>query len=152
MDAKPSNSKCCFCINLRDGVIVIAVVHIFGALGVLYPIGAGILFWGYIIELIVGLMAGATLLYGAIKYNTTAIVIHIVLAVIEIINVLAVAVLLLIFAFGFGEPPLAAHIFLFSLVAAVIILIYFIVCVYKFYQEIKSGKHDSSLNHMAEII
>ena len=136
MAVEPTNSKCCCCIDLRNGVIVIAVLHILGALGVL----GYITFWGTIIELIVGLLAGTTLLYGAIKYNTTAIIIHIVLAVIEIINFLAVASLLLILAYGFGEPSLAYHIiFLGSPVVIGGILIYFIVCVYKFYKETKSG-------------
>ena len=107
MAVEPTNSKCCCCIDRRTGVIVIAVLHILVALGVLYPIGAmgaegQTMLWGPIIILTVGLMTGATLLYGAIKYNTTAINIHIVLAVIEIINGLAVAGFLTLFAFAFG--------------------------------------------------
>ena len=90
MTLQPTNSKCCCYFELRTGVIVIAILQILGALGVL---GFGIL-WkiGTIVKLIglinlVGLFAGVTLLIGAIKYNTTAVIIHIVLAVIEIINI-----------------------------------------------------------------
>ena len=99
MAVEPTNGKCYCCIDPRTGVIVIAVLHISGALGVLYLIGAlavegHIMLWGPIIELLVGFMAGATLLYGAIKYNTAAIIIHIVLAVIEIIIFLVVSIFL----------------------------------------------------------
>ena len=145
MAVEPTNGKCYCCIDPRTGVIVIAVLHISGALGVLYLIGAlavegHIMLWGPITELIVGFMAGASLLYGAIKYNTAAIIIHIVLAVIEIIIFLVVSILFTLFAFAFEVPSLADHIiFLGSPVVIVSILIYFIVQVYKFYKEIKSG-------------
>ena len=103
MNDQPSKSKCCFCIDLRTGVIVISVLQILGAIGVL---GYGI-FLGTIVGMIglinlVGLLAGVTLLIGAIKYNTTAVIIHIVLAVIEIINIGVIAFGVLHIHFGLG--------------------------------------------------
>ena len=141
MTLQPTNSKCCCCIELRTGVIVIAVLQILGAVGVL---GYGI-FLGTIAPIValiglinlVGLVAGATLLIGGIWYNTTAIILYIVLAVIEIIN-------LGVMTFGvfgvaiFGDSQ-TVNLFLTLLVVAAGGHIYFTVCVYKFYKEIKSG-------------
>ena len=160
MAVQPTNSKCCRCIELRTGAIVIAIMHILGAFGVL---GYGILWYpkrgpgasevvleygifpSSIIGVIVGLTAGATLLIGAIKYNNTAILFHIVLAAIEIMDLFAIAIMYIIVAnvadggnFEDGFAALICYLFLIPIVFHAIIYICFLVCIYNFYKEVKS--------------
>ena len=161
MAVQPTNGKCCRCIDLRTGAIVIAIMHILGAFGVL---GYGILWYpksytqgapedvleygifpSSIIGVIVGLTAGVTLLIGAIKYNNTAILFHIVLAAIEIMDLFAIAIMYLIVANdadgGELEDALGAlicYLFLIPIVFHAGIYICFLVCIYNFYKEVKS--------------
>lgn len=140
-------NKCCFCVDLRNGAVAIAVLHILGALGSLgWGIQNGIT-WMPILDCIVGIAAGVCLLYGAIKYNTIATVIHLVLALIEIIFLFVMAILIFV---GFAALLNATggdfqwfH-YLTLVIAVTIIVwalveIYFCVCVYRFYQQLKSG-------------
>ena len=166
MAVQPTNSKCCHCIDRRTGAIVIAIMHILGAFGVLV---CGIflahlmlsqdgpssndgldgleygIFCGSIIGVIVGLIAGATLLIGAIKHNTTAILFHIVLAAIEILDLFAIAIIILVITNGAdlddpfaGLAALICYICCFSAFFHASIYICFFVCIYNFYKEIKS--------------
>ena len=129
--------KCCFCIDLRNGAIVIAILHMVAALG---QLGTTAISWITIVDVLLGLIAGAVLLYGAIKYNTVAIIIHLVLALLEIVFLLATAITSFV-AYDVGEDSFhtlalvsGGLIFVWA-----IIEIYFLVCVCSFYQQLKSG-------------
>ena len=136
--------KCCFCVDLRNGAIVIGTLHMVAALGQLFTTAIA---WITIVDVLLGLIAGAVLLYGAIKYNTVAIIIHLVLALIEIVFLLATAIMIFVGVAAWlnlngGElhwfPTLSLVIGgVISLWA--IIEIYFLVCVCSFYQQLKSG-------------
>lgn len=130
--------KCCFCVDLRNGAIVIATLHMVVGMG--HFVTMFINYLG-IADIILGLIAGAVLLYGAIKYNTLAIIIHLVLALLEIVFLLATAITSFVF-YDVGEDLLqtlalvsGSLIFLWA-----IIEIYFLVCVCSFYKQLKSGK------------
>ena len=158
MAVQPTNSKCCRCFDRRTYAIIIAIMHILGAFGVLgygilwYPrrgVNEAVLEYGIfpssIIGVIVGLTGGATLLIGAIKYNNTAILFHIVLAAIEIMDLFAIAIMYLIVANdadgGELEDALGAlicYLFLIPIVFHAGIYICFLVCIYNFYKEVKS--------------
>ena len=138
--------NCCFCVDLRNGAVAIAVLHILGALA---NLGYGIqtVSWMLILDFLVGIAAGVCLLYGAIKYNAIATVIHLVLALIEIIFLFVIAILILV---GFASwlhldgGELSWWHILTLIIAVTIIVwalveIYFCVCVYSFYKQLKSG-------------
>ena len=129
--------KCCFCVDLRNGAIVIATLHMVAAMGQFVTI---LVNWLGIADIILGLIAGAVLLYGAIKNNTVAIIIHLVLALLEIVFLLATAITSFV-AYDVGEDSFhtlalvsGGLIFVWA-----IIEIYFLVCVCSFYQQLKSG-------------
>lgn len=129
--------KCCFCVDLRNGAIVIATLHMVTGMGHFVTI---LINWLGIADIILGLIAGAVLLYGAIKYNTVAIIIHLVLALLEIVFLLATAITSFVI-YDVGQDLVSTL----SLVSGgliflwAIIEIYFLVCVYSFYQQLKSG-------------
>ena len=133
--------KCCFCLDLRKGAIVIATFHMVLALGQIFTMLR--IVYTAIGVMIFGLIAGAVLLYGAIKYNTVAIIIHLVLALIEIFFLLTNVILIF---YGVGIYNGLVDWFHTLLVVCgvlnslwAIIEIYFLVCVCSFYQQLKSG-------------
>ena len=136
--------KCCFCVDLRNGAIVIGTLHMVAALGQLVTTAIA---WINIVDVILGLIAGAVLLYGAIKYNTVAIIIHLVLALIEIVFLLATAIMIFVGVAAWlnlngGELHwlLTLSLVIGGLISLwAIIEIYFLVCVCSFYQQLKSG-------------
>ena len=136
--------KCCFCLDLRKGAIVIATFHMVLALGQIFTMLR--IVYTAIGVMIFGLIAGAVLLYGAIKYNTVAIIIHMVLALIEIVFLLATAILIFVSVAAWNLNGRELHwLHTLSLVIGgvislwAIIEIYFLVCVCSFYQQLKSG-------------
>ena len=136
--------KCCFCVDLRNGAIVIATLHMVAALG---QLGTTAISWITIVDVLLGLIAGAVLLYGAIKYNTVAIIIHLVLALIEIVFLLATAIMIFVRAAAWLNLNGGELHWLHTLSLVIggvislwaIIEIYFLVCVCSFYQQLKSG-------------
>ena len=129
--------KSCFCVDHRNGAFVIATLHMVAAMGQFVTI---LVNWLGIADIILGLIAGAVLLYGAIKNNTVAIIIHLVLALLEIVFLLATAITSFV-AYDVGEDSFhtlalvsGGLIFVWA-----IIEIYFLVCVCSFYQQLKSG-------------
>ena len=107
-------------------------------------LGTAAIAWITIVDVILGLIAGAVLLYGAIKYNTVAIIIHLVLALIEIL-ILLTNVILIFHAVGISDGTLVDWFYTLLVVSGVlnslwaIIEIYFLVCVRSFYLQLKSG-------------
>ena len=79
-------STCCGCIPLRIGAIIISILEmqggfaIFGALGFIYNWSS--LGWIDILTGIVSAAAGAYLFVGATKFNTTAMIIHLMFSLI----------------------------------------------------------------------
>ena len=134
--------KCCFCLDLRKGAIAIAIFHMVLALGQIFTMLRIVV--TAIGVVIFGLIAGAVLLYGAIKYNTVAIIIHLVLALIEIL-ILLTNVILIFHAVGISDGTLVDWFYTLLVVSGVlnslwaIIEIYFLVCVRSFYLQLKSG-------------
>ena len=75
-------NKCCCCVNLRTGAIVIAILGILGSFGQLHD--KDHIYIG-IISVVVGVLANLFLLHGAIKYNKTTTLVYLILEAIFII-------------------------------------------------------------------
>ena len=84
--------KCCFCVDLRTGAVVIAVLGIVGSLANL----AFSRHWMIITEVIYGLLLSFCLLFGVIKENKFAVLIYLILNVLQIILIFAVGIFLLV--------------------------------------------------------
>ena len=61
--------KCCCCVDLRTGAIVMAILEIIGGLGMFGNPGG----WPNYLNAVITIGAGACLLFGAIKCHQTAI-------------------------------------------------------------------------------
>ena len=88
-------SKCCCCIPLRTGSLILAILGILGGIG-MFAQSRGE--WASIIQGVFYLLAYGSLLYGALKYNEKAvlmslactalcIVLGIVICIIAIANI-----------------------------------------------------------------
>ena len=68
-------SKCCCCIPLRTGCIILAVLGILSGIGMLIK---GYSDWPYVIEAIVSFAASGPLLFGAIQNNQRAVLVGLI--------------------------------------------------------------------------
>jgi len=84
--------KCCCCLDLRTGAIVIAVLGIVGSFGNL----AFSTYWMMIGEIIWRLVVSFCLLFGAIKVNEIAVLIYLILNILQIISEFAVGIFFLV--------------------------------------------------------
>jgi len=144
--------KCCCCVDLRTGAIVMAVLEIIGGLG-MFGLGSE---WEYILNALVAIGTGVCLLFGAIKYDQTATLVYLILQMISIVLICVISALLFIAANASvsessGLVPIDAALWPFNAVAFVCcivasIYIYFWVCAFSFYKGLKAGEITSPAN------
>ena len=88
-------TKCCCCVDLRTGAMVMAILQVLGVLGSFGSRGMD----GGLAMFVSGglaLVAGLCLLYGAIKYEPTATLVYLVFQMLPIITVTIMAMLLVL--------------------------------------------------------
>ena len=147
--------KCCCCVPLRSGSIVLSVLGLMGGVGMMLR---GFSDWSNVVSGILHILAYATLMYGCLKNHPTAVLVYLVLDALSIIVTIVIAILC-IAAVPFMFPDLAdtcvqlkytteecdvfkeyAPGFAASIFVGIAILnTYFWVCVFSFYKELKSG-------------
>jgi len=126
--------KCCCCIDLRAGAIVIAVLNILAGLGNFKNINE----WESIVAGIVGILAGACLLFGAIKYNQIGVIVHLVFSMIAIVMYVILGIIILVLALQHAVYYILA--FMAAYFIAAMIQLYFWLCIYSFLQGLKSNE------------
>ena len=139
--------KCCGCVDLRTGAIVIAILQILGAFG---QIGES-RDWNNIIGMLLGIGAGACLLFGAIQYNPTATLINLIFTIIGIVILIIGGILVLTVASVAVSTATESREEVDGAIAGAVVVvavlfigfaaleIYFCVCVYSFYIGLKNG-------------
>ena len=164
-----TDEKCCGCIKLRTGAFIISILQIIvvvflAALHLSTSIPDRDNDYVYkipqIITLINGTTSGLCLLYGAIRFNATAILIHIILSVLEKVFMLVIGIVLFVDPShtrdsrnSKKETTMLHELFWFLFIGMPILVIislwvclglYFLVCMYRFYKQVKSGMIASS--------
>ena len=152
-------SKCCCCIPRRTGSIILGIVGILGGLCTLFNSRG---YWFYIMDAVVYLVAYGALLFGALKYNRIAVLINLVFTGIGIVlgvifGIIAVSVVSTIMPEladncvtiqdQLGNSGLTCDEFktiTIGTTACIFIVgsalnVYFWMCNYSFYQELKVG-------------
>ena len=150
--------KCCCCVDLRTGAILMAIVEIIGGLGMF---GKSQLGWHDVLNNVFAIGAGVCLLFGAIKYHQMATLVYLVLQMIEIV-LIGVAMLVGIIAGTAVTVAVSDHpdlqgnqdvqgavqvggaivVVLTMIPFGIIALfyIYFWVCAFSFYKGLKTGE------------
>ena len=137
-------SKCCCCVELRTGSIVLGILGILGGVG---QFAQG-LFWGNILNGIFYLIAYGALLFGAIKYNPVAVLVNLICTIIIIVLGIILGIWILA-AGGIAGSECrgqgcaeATGVVIAGGVGCLIgaaLNAYFWVCNYSFYKELKEG-------------
>ena len=143
-------SKCCCCVDLRTGAIVMAILEIIGGFGLIGKSTE----WPDILNVVVAIGAGVCLLFGAIKYHQLATRVYLVLQMIAIV-LLGVAMLMAIILAtaaaaavsgnhgvqgneGGVAMVIATAVMIYGIVAS--LHIYFWLCVFSFYKGLTTGE------------
>lgn len=149
-------AKCCCCIDLRVGAIIIAILDILGGLGNFS--GS----WPNYLIGVASVAAGVCLLFGAIKYNQIATIIHLVLAMLSFVLYVVGAILAIVLGgvaassttstidgLNTGQTDLnnavtgvavgVTVVVAVLLIIIALIMLYFWFCVFSFYKGLKSG-------------
>ena len=136
--------KCCCCIDLRVGAIVIAILEIIGGLCNFGNMQGNV--WGSVICAIASILAGLCLLFGAIKYNQVAVIVNLVFSMIAIVFYAIVAIMVFIAAGLYGsqrgaQPEAVGAVIVAGvvIVIAILLMIYFWICVFSFLKGLKAG-------------
>ena len=128
--------KCCCCVDLRTGAIVMAILEIIGGFGLIGKSTE----WPDILNVVVAIGAGVCLLFGAIKYHQLATLVYLVLQMIAIV-LIVVAIIVAIVAFaalsGAAVTLIVIPLIIYGIFVSV--HIYFWVCVFSFYKGLKTG-------------
>ena len=83
--------KCCCCVELRTGAIIIAILGLIGSFGSFHHgVVIGIIFFVY------GLISNLCLLHGAIKYNRTTTLVFLIMDAIFIVLLLVNWILIIV--------------------------------------------------------
>ena len=151
-----TDEKCCRCIKLRTGAFIIAilqiiVVVILAALDLSTPYHGNVYVYKvpHIITLINGTASGICLLYGAIRFNATAIRIHIILSILEKVFMLVIGIVLFVDPSHKGDMAIIWFVLIGIPILVLISFwvclgVYFLVSMYRFYKQVKSGMIASS--------
>ena len=153
-------SKCCCCVPLRTGSLVIAVLGILGAL-VFLALSKGQ--WISIVDGIFFLLPYAFLLFGALKYNDNAVLVCVVLTALSIITGIGLGIIAIanieIFVPQLANDCKALHFFVdcdnlrfrtivttaVKLIGGSLVNIYFWLCNYSFYKELTEGGGEAAV-------
>ena len=158
-------SKCCCCVPLRTGSLIMAILGILGGIG-FFALSGGE--WAYIIQGIFYLLAYGPLLFGALKYNEKAVLVSLAITALSI----AIGIIFCIIAIANIEtivPQFANDcasiidelhrmnltcdqyksatigIAAGSFIIGSLLNVYFWICNYSFYKELKEGGGGSSV-------
>ena len=89
-------SKCCCCVSLRTGSIIIGVLGLLGGIACLANAVYSGFNWIGLIQGIVYILSYGCLLYGAIRFNRTAVIVYLVIDGVMIAAVIIFGILAIV--------------------------------------------------------
>ena len=141
-------TKCCCCIPLRMGCLIIAILQI--VLSFLWFVHDGVAYSYSVPVCLIGLAEGVCLLIGVLLNNQILVLISGILALIRIVVTLIVTVLIMVAIGLFASSGAATTVatvaiaLLFTFVIIELILdIYFLIVVWSFYKELQAGRREN---------
>ena len=135
------------CTDLRVGAIAVAIFQIFTGMSILCLLVycetldirdtkiANVRRTTGIINFILSVTSGSSLLYGAIKYNAPATLANLVISIISILLATLSAIIMLLLAFDSEYDILFA--FMYAEVALIQVILW--ICVHSFFRDLKTG-------------
>ena len=135
--------KCCCCIELRVGAIIIAVLQIVGAIGYIAKYHqAGD--WAPILSSICGILAGVALLLGAIKYWQCATIVNLVYGMLSIVCYVIAAIMFVMMPtmYSYHDAQIAVPFYIAGAIYIIVagINLLFWIYVFSFLKGMKKGE------------
>ena len=141
-------TKCCGCVPLRMGCLIIAILQI--VFSFLWFVHDGVAYSYSVPVCLIGLAEGVCLLIGVLLNNQILVLISGILALIRIVVTLIVTVLIMVAIGLFASSGAATTVatvaiaLLFTFVIIELILdIYFLIVVWSFYKELQAGRREN---------
>ena len=141
-------TKCCGCVPLRMGCLIIAILQI--VLSFVWFVHDGVAYSYSVPVCLIGLAQGVCLLIGVLLNNQILVLISGILALIRIVVTLIVTVLIMVAIGLFASSGAATTVatvaiaLLFTFVIIELILdIYFLIVVWSFYKELQAGRREN---------
>ena len=141
-------TKCCGCVPLRMGCLIIAILQI--VFSFLWFVHDGLAYSYSVPVCLIGLAQGVCLLIGVLLNNQILVLISGILALIRIVVSLIVTVLIMVAIGLFASSGAATTVatvaiaLLFTFVIIELILdIYFLIVVWSFYKELQAGRREN---------
>ena len=141
-------TKCCGCVPLRMGCLIIAILQI--VFSFLWFAHDGLPYKYSVPVCLIGLAEGVCLLIGVLLNNQILVLISGILALIRIVVTLIVTVLIMVAIGLFASSGAATTVatvaiaLLFTFVIIELILdIYFLIVVWSFYKELQAGRREN---------
>ena len=141
-------TKCCGCVPLRMGCLIIAILQI--VLSFVWFVHDGVAYSYSVPVCLIGLAEGVCLLIGVLLNNQILVLISGILALIRIVVTLIVTVLIMVAIGLFASSGAATTVatvaiaLLFTFVIIELILdIYFLIVVWSFYKELQAGRREN---------
>ena len=149
-------TKCCCCLPLRTGCIIIGILAIFNSFTFYFYKDVS---YGYSVPVnLWGLAEGICLVVGAVLNNPILVLVHFILAIIGIVGLLIAMIVISLTmtvwhttgtAVAAGTAASTAvtaalAVLIVAVVISCIIRIYFIVVAWSFYKELKTGGENMS--------
>ena len=133
----------CCCLDLRDGAIAIAVLEMLIGLGSFGSFANGVN-WIAIFIFIPNVASGRSLLYGAIKHNSTAVLVNLILSLLGVVFLIVMSLLTLISGASMTLVEQRGDQIIMLVLGSIYLLItviqiYFWICVYSYFRKLKSG-------------
>ena len=133
----------CCCLDLRDGAIAIAVLEMLIGLGSFGSFANGFN-WIAISIFLPNVASGISLLYGAIKHNSTAVLVNLILSLVGVVFLIVMSLLTLIPGASMTLIEQRGDQIIMLVLGSIYLLItliqiYFWICVYSYFRKLKSG-------------
>ena len=141
-------TKCCGCIPLRIGCLIIAILQI--VLSFFWFVHDGVAYSYSVPVCLIGLAQGVCLLIGVLLNNQILVLISGILALIRIVVTLIVTVLIMVAIGLFASSGAATTVATVSIavfftffIIELILDIYFLIVVWSFYKELQAGRREN---------
>ena len=132
-------SKCCCCIPLQTGSIILSILGILGFVGIIYQ---GLSFEGGVMQAstlnislgIIVLVSAGCLLFGSVSQHPTPLLICLIIWAIMLVAGVVLVV------YEFVKASAIAPEYFATLFITTLINVYFWICNYSFYMQLNSGR------------
>ena len=141
-------NKCCCCLNLRTGAILIAIFQIVTGL---IPL-IGLVTWNTVVVAIICVVSGKCLLYGTLTNHLATIMMSLILSMIAVVFYIVAVITSIVIICGldsngpnFVEIAAKDIAFGIGMMLLSVVNLYFCICIFSFKNEVRNNVGENKL-------